>query len=299
MAGSFPPDVLVFDNDALLFARLGKSRRGIDVLQARAYRFPSDALAAGVLSPSIENETAIAETVRRVKRDAGRIDGVSLLLPDSWFRIHILEVQDLPDSRGEADEVIRWALKRSLPIRPEELRIAYQPVGRTATSVRVLVIAALEKTLATFEKICAAEGIRVVLIEPIGMNIWNAITVRETPTQNDRIFLYLRNTDFTTAVFRGAVPLFVRSRKLTSERSIDQEIKLSASYVRGNFDAGRIEQCWVAGDRIDDALAGLVAEQFGAPVRKIALREFATPASGVDTGAIEAELAACTGVFTS
>lgn len=299
MAGSFPPDVLVFDNDALLYARLGSSRRGIDVLQARAYRLPPDALTAGVLSPSVENATAIAETVRRIKRDAGRIDGVSLLLPDSWFRIHILEVQGLPDSRGEADEVIRWALKRSLPIRPEELRIAYQPVGRTASNVRVLVIAALEKTLATFEKICATEGIRVVLIEPIGMNIWNAITVRETPTQNDRIFLYLRNTDFTTAVFRGAVPLFVRSRKLTSERSIDQEIKLSASYVRGNFDAGRIEQCWVAGDRIDDALAGLVSEQFGAPVRKIALREFATPGPGVDTGAIEAELAACTGVFTS
>jgi Tfp pilus assembly PilM family ATPase len=299
MAGSFPPDVLVFDYEAVLFARLGKSRKGIDVLQARTYRLPEETLRPGVLSPSIENDVAIAETVRRIKRDAGRLDSVSLLLPDSWFRLHILEVQELPDSRAEGDEVIRWALKRSLPIRPEELRIAYQQIGRTASNVRVLVIAALEKTLSTLEKICSAEGIRVVLIEPIGMNIWNAITVRETPTQNDRIFLYLRNTDFTTAVFRGAVPLFVRSRKLTSERSVDQEIKLSASYVRGNFDAGRIEQCWVAGDRIDDALAGIVAEQFGAPVRKIALREFATPAAGVETAAIEAELAACTGVFTS
>lgn len=299
MAVSFPPDVIVFDLETLLFARLSRSRKGIDVVQARTYRLAPGTLKSGVVSPVVTDEASLAEIVRRIKRDAGKLDSISLLLPDAWFRINILEVQDLPPSRNEADQVVRWALKRSLPVRAEDLRIAHQTVGKTDGKTRILVMAALETTLAALERLFQAEGIRVVLIEPVGMNIWNAITVREAPTQHDRIFIYLRNSEFTTAVFRGATPIFVRSRKLTSERTIEQEIKLSASYLRGNMDEGKIEQCWVAGDRVNESVTRVVGDEFGAPVRTIALRDFAFPSPGVDAATIEAELTACTGVFTA
>ncbi len=82
-----------------------------------------------------------------------------------------------------------------------------------------------------------------MLIEPIGLNIWNAIAVREGDTNADRLFLYLRDTDFTTAVFRGAQPLFIRSRNLSPERTIDQEIRLSANYLRDSLQVESFANC--------------------------------------------------------
>jgi hypothetical protein len=163
--------------------------------------------------------------------------------------------------------------------------------------VKLLVISVMEKTLAGIERVFRAAGLEVVLIEPVGLNIWNAIAVREAATSRDRLFLYVRENDFTTAVFRGPQPLFIRSRNLNAERTLQQEIRLSASYLRDTLQASGFENCYLAGNRLDVGVQQAVAEEFGGPVRRIELADFVDH-SPADLGAIEAELTACTGVFT-
>ena len=83
---------------------------------------------------------------------------------------------------------------------------------------------------------------------------------------------------------------------LNGQRTLDQEIKLSASYLRDTLRTESIESCYLAGNRIDDALSSAIATEFGAPVRTVALSDFAERVpEGI--GAYEAELTACTGVF--
>jgi Tfp pilus assembly PilM family ATPase len=297
MARSFPPDVLVLDSDSLVHARVGRGRKGPQILQAKSYRIAADAFTSAVVTPDVANEAALAETLRRLKMETGRWDKASLLLPDGWFRINILEMPNLPERRGEADQVIRWSLKRTMPIPPESLRIAWEILSRSASGVKILVVSAVDKTLATLERLFAAAGIEIVLIEPVGLNIWNAVAVREPATTADRLFLYLRDTDFTTAVFRGGQPLFIRSRNLTGDRTIEQEIRLSASYLRDTLRMDQLEHCYVAGNGIGRDVASAIGAEFGAPVRMVELGELADRTPG-DVAAYEAELTACTGVFT-
>src|SRR5205823_8258264 len=139
---------------------------------------------------------------------------------------------------------------RTMPIDPSTLRIAHEVLGRTAGHPRVFVISAVEKTLAAIERVFEAAGIEVVLIEPIGLNIWNAVAVREPASARDRVFFYIREGDFTTAVFRAGQPLFIRSRNLNSQRTLQQEIKLSASYLRDTMGAQSIEQCYLSGNGV-------------------------------------------------
>jgi len=193
--------------------------------------------------------------------------------------------------------VVRWSLKRTLPIDPQELRVAYEVLQKAHDGVKLLVISVMEKTLTGIERVFRAAGLEVVLIEPVGLNIWNAIAVREAATSRDRLFLYVRETDFTTAVFRGPQPLFIRSRNLNAERTLQQEIRLSASYLRDTLQASGFESCYLAGNRLDLEVQQAVAEEFGGPVRRIELADFVDN-SPPDLGAIEAELTACTGVFT-
>ena len=298
MARSFPPDVVVLDTDSLVHARLGRGKAiNPQIVQAKSYRLAADTFTNAVVTPELANEAALVEGLRRLKMETGKWDRVSLLMPDSWFRINIIDLPSLPDRANEATEVVRWSLKRTLPIPPDSLRITWSVLSKTPAGVKVLVLSAVEKTLASIEKVFASSGLEVILIEPIGLNIWNAVAVREAVTTNDRLFLYLREREFTTAVFRGEQPLFIRSRNLGGDRTLEQEIRLSASYLRDNLGTETIEQCYVAGSEVNADVAGVLSQEFSAPVRMLQLREFAEQ-SPSDVYGIDAELTACTGVFT-
>lgn len=297
MARSFPPDVVVLDHDSLTHARFGRGKSNPRIVNAKTYRLAADTFADGAVSPSLANEAALGETLRRLRNETGKWDKVSLLLPDSWFRINILDLPSLPDREVEALDVVRWSLKRTLPIAPEQMRVNYIVLSRaTGGGARVLVLSALDATLAAIEKQFNANGFDIVLIEPLGLNIWNAITVREGETSADRLFIYLRNTDFTTAVFRGAQPLFIRSRNLSGDRTIDQEIRLSASYLRDSLNVETFANCYIAGESAS-AIQATVAEEFQSQVRPIALRDYVEEIPSGVYG-LDAELTACSGVFT-
>lgn len=296
MPRSFPPDVVVLDSNSLVHARLGRGKANPRIVNAKSYRVADGTFVAAPVSPQLANEAALSETLRRMKMETGRWDKASLLLPDAWFRMNIVELPSLPEKDDDALDVVRWSLKRTLPIPPEQLRVAYSVLSRGREGAKVLVLSAMESTLSALERVFAAAGLDVVLIEPVGLNIWNAIAIRETESEGDRIFFYLRDTDFTTAVFRGAQPLFLRSRNLGAERTLDQEIRLSATYLRDALNVDTFSTCWVAGQHGPDVQSTL-AEEFNAQVRHVSLRDFAEDAPAGASG-LEAELTACTGVFT-
>jgi Tfp pilus assembly PilM family ATPase len=295
MATSYPPDVVVLDSDSLIHVRIGRGRKDVQILQAKSYGLRDDVFAPAVVTPQLENEAALAEVLRRMRLETGKWDKVSILLPDSWFRINIVELQSLPERANEAAEIIRWSLRRTMPIDPSALRLAYEVLSRTPP--RILAVSAVEVTIAAIERVFEAAGMEAVLIEPAGLNLWNAITAREAPTTRDRIFFYIRDHDFTTALFRGTQPLFIRSRSLDGERTLQQEIKISATYLRDTLQTTSVENCYVAGNGIDSSVTDAIGSEFSSPVRRIGLRDVAEQTSG-DIGAYEAELTAATGVFT-
>ncbi|HEX2123522.1 MAG TPA: hypothetical protein VHL59_17965, partial [Thermoanaerobaculia bacterium] len=183
-------------------------------------------------------------------------------------------------------------------IPPDQLRVSYSVLSREISgAAKVLALSALDSTLAALERVFAAAGLDVILIEPVGLNIWNAIAVKEPETATDRLFVYVRDEDFTTAVFRGSQPLFIRSRNLSRDRTLEQELRLSASYLRDSFNATSFEQCYVAGERADAEIHDTLASEFNTKVRAVAARDFVEELPA-DVHGLDAKLTACTGVFT-
>src|SRR6185369_15505088 len=153
MARAFPPDVVVLDTDSLVHARLAPGKANPQIVQAKNYRLAADTFTPAVVTPELANEASLAEGLRRLKMETGKWQRVSVLLPDSWFRINIIDLPSLPDRTNEAMEVVRWSLKRTLPIPPDSLRITWSVLSRTPNSVKVLVVSAVEKSLASIEKV--------------------------------------------------------------------------------------------------------------------------------------------------
>lgn len=287
----------MLDTDGFLHARFGRGRTNARVTQAKTYRLAADTFVPSVVTPRLANAESFSGALARLRKETGKWEKVSILLPDSWFRMNIVDLPSLPEREAEALDVVRWSLKKTLPIPPDELRVTYTVLSRSGLGAKVLILSALEETLAAIEKAASAAGLDVVLIEPIGLNIWNAIAVREGETTADRLFVYLRDTDFTTAVFRGAQPLFIRSRNLRDERTAAQEIRLSASYLRDSLSVESFANCWVAGAGADE-VRETIASEFQTVVRPLALRDYVEDVPpGVE--GLDAELTACTGVFTA
>ena len=295
MARSFPPDVLVLDRDGLLHARFARGKANPRLVHSKAYRLPAETFATAAVTPRLEAPEGLVETLRRVRTESGRLDKVSVLLPDSWFRMNLLDLPSLPAKDNEALDSVRWSLKRTLPIPPEQLRVTYSVLSRSAKGARILALSAMESTLAAIETAFSKAGLDIVLIEPLGLNLWNTVTSREGETSTDRLFLYIRDDEFTTAVFRGAEPLFIRSRNLSSERSVEQEIRLSANYLRDSLAVDLFATCYLAGPSAG-TLTEVLSSEFDTTVRPVLLRDYVedVPASAGQ----EAELTACTGVFT-
>lgn len=297
MARSFPPDVIVLDTDGLLHARLARGKKGPRIVNAKAYRLAEETFTPAMVTPQLANEASLAEALRRLRNETGKWQSVSLLLPDSWFRINIMDLPSLPNGNAEAMEMVRWSLKRTLPIPPEQLRVSYSVLSRSGQAAKVLALSALDATLGAIERVFTAAGFDVILIEPVGLNIWNAITVREGDTTADRLFVYVRDEDFTTAVFRGAQPLFIRSRNLGGDRTLEQELRLSASYLRDSLNAEGFANCYIAGSRADADISAALTSEFNTPVRTVSVRDYAEEVP-MDLTGRDAELTACTGVFT-
>lgn len=297
MARSFPPDDLVLDTDSLVHVRLGRGKKGPRILQAKSYRLADGTFANAVVTPELVNEAALAEGLRRLRVETGRWDKVSLLLPDSWFRINILDLPTLPEKTTEAADIVRWSLKRTLPIPPDQLRVVYEVLARSGGGAKVLALSAVEKTLAAIERVFTAAGFDIILLETLGLNIWNAVAVREQETAGNRLFVYVRDNEFTTAVFKGPQPLFIRSRNLSRDRTLQQELRLSASYLRDSLGTDTFSSCHVAGVGAEGVVHDTLATEFNTEVRVISLRDLVEDVPSNVSG-YDAELAAATGVFT-
>src|SRR6201990_2932707 len=104
MSRSFPPDVIVLDNHSLLHARFARVKHAPRVVQAKSYRIAADTFSTSVVTPELVNEEAFAETLRRLKLETGRWEKASLLLPDSWFRMNLIELPSFNERASDAAE---------------------------------------------------------------------------------------------------------------------------------------------------------------------------------------------------
>ena len=130
----------------------GRANGAGDALDA----YTSRALASGTLVPSlIHSNVPSPESLRQAIADtlipvAGGIRDVTAILPDTAVRVTLLDFDVLPDKAQEADAVVRFRLKKSLPFDPDTAAISYD-VQRTNGMVRVMAAVALRSVLEEYE----------------------------------------------------------------------------------------------------------------------------------------------------
>src|SRR5436305_4257730 len=131
--------------DRVIAARSADSRQVLELCSTTE-------LAPGCVVPdltegNLRQPDAVISALREVFGNVGsRSRDITAVLPDAAVRVVLLEFETLPAKRDEAEGVIRFRLRKSLPFDADKASVSYQAQTSNGT-VRVVAAVALKSVI--------------------------------------------------------------------------------------------------------------------------------------------------------
>ncbi|MGH9503177.1 MAG: type IV pilus biogenesis protein PilM [Terriglobales bacterium] len=163
--GSRPKLACEISADRVLVGRI--SDNGGRALEACG----SSELAPGSVVPdlielNLRQPDAVYETIRdTLDSVAARSHDVIAVLPDAAVRVVLLDFETLPAKRDEAESVVRFRLKKSLPFDVDKAKVSYH-VQPSNGGVRVIAAVALANVIADYEAVFRQAGYQPGVVMP-------------------------------------------------------------------------------------------------------------------------------------
>jgi type IV pilus assembly protein PilM len=150
--------------DRVLAARMADNGSGVDACSARE-------LAPGTVVPDlVENNVRQLDRVREaIQATLEAVDGhskdVIAIVPDASVRVAMVEFDTLPSDAAEADGVVRFRLKKSLPFDVEKAKLSYH-AQKTNDGVHVVAAVALASVMDEYEAVFREAGYNPGVVIP-------------------------------------------------------------------------------------------------------------------------------------
>lgn len=253
--------------DRVLVGRV--SENGGRVLEACA----SSELAPGSVVPDlIETNLRQPDAVYEVVRDTlgsvgGRSHDVIAVLPDAAVRVVLLDFDTLPSKRDEAESVVRFRLKKSLPFDVDKAKVSYH-VQPSRTGVRVIAAVALANVVEDYEAAFRQAGYQPGVVMP---SMLAALGAANAPQPSLVIKVDARTTSI--AILDGQQLLLFRTLENTrgvtiTGEQLAEEVYPSVVFFQDTYHLN-IGQIFVAGLPESGGAAPALRAQTGAEVRDL------------------------------
>jgi hypothetical protein len=184
--------------------------------------------------------SALAGLLGRLDRRPTR---ASLVVPDAWIRSVVVDVGTLPRAREEAEEVVRWRLKKLLPCRPEEVRLDILP---TSDEGRVAVVLGLDRPFGTVEDIFDEARVELGRVAPLAASL-TALLPEEAGLQ---LVVAIAESSLALVVVAQRDILLLRHKGMpTDERGVpllQRELAQTVDWARQHGADGGALHLWLA-----------------------------------------------------
>jgi len=144
-----------------------RATRGHDSLEAfRSFSLPAGTVTPGLTSANISGPDALQQAISDALLDiAGRNRDVIAILPDAAVRVVLLDFDALPERPKEAESVVRFRLKKSLPFDVDKAAISYDTQA-TSAGLRVIAAVTVSTVLQEYETAFRAAGYNPGMVVP-------------------------------------------------------------------------------------------------------------------------------------
>jgi type IV pilus assembly protein PilM len=252
--------------DRVLAGKLADTGRRVEACAARE-------LAPGSVIPDMtELNLRQPEAVRKAINEvvggvAGRSRDVIAVLPDPAVRVVLLDFDTLPPDREEAESVVRFRLKKSLPFDVDKAKVSYhaQP---SLGGLRIVTAVALSSVIEDYEAAFRDAGFSAGVVVPSMLAALGA-------AEADRPTLVIKVDARTTSLAildAGQLLLFrtlenTRGVTITGEQ-LAEEVYPSVVFFQDTYHTN-IERIYIAGLPESGGAGPALRAQTGADVREL------------------------------
>src|SRR5271154_5459766 len=150
--------------DRVLAGRAADTGRMVEIASAR--ELAPGSVVPDLMEPNLRDGTAIRQAIESVLASIGaRSRDVIAILPDTSVRVVLLDFETLPAKREEAEAVVRFRLKKSLPFDPNDARVSFH-AQITKKGVRAVAAVVLNTVLLEYESAFRDAGYSPGMVMP-------------------------------------------------------------------------------------------------------------------------------------
>jgi hypothetical protein len=262
-----PPHVFALDAAALRYGRFVEAGDGWELRELRRLELPAESFQPGLLGGPLREPVLFGERLAQLLAGlSAPVREASLVLPDAWLRLTFVESGELPRAAEARDEVVRWKVKRLLPFRVEDLRLAASevaPLPQQGEPKRLLVAYGLEALLAQLEEAFAKAGVWLGRITSESLALLPAVgeTLAEAPLG---ALAVVRGGGYTLLFTRRGEPVLYRFKSreespsaasplsASSVSTVERDLRLTRAFVAEQLPELAISRVVVAGDSSRD-----------------------------------------------
>src|SRR5437764_5481360 len=265
-SGSRPKLACEIAADRVLAGRISEHRHSVEM--CATHELSPGSLVPDLLEANLRQRESVYQTVRNTLGSVGgRARDVVAVLPDAAVRVVLLDFDTLPPNRQEAESVVRFRLKKSLPFDVDKAKVSYHS-QTTGEGVRVVAAVALSNVVEDYE-----EAFREAGYSP-GVVVTSMLAALGAADAS-RPSLVVKVDARTTSIAildSGQMLLFrtlenTRGVTITGEQ-LAEEVYPSVVFFQDTYHLN-IEQIFVAGLPESGGAAPALRAQTGAEVREL------------------------------
>jgi type IV pilus assembly protein PilM len=233
-----------------------------------AYNLRPGIVVPDLTETNLRNPDAVSQTIRDTLNNLGSHSrDVTAVLPDVCVRVVLLDFEALPSNRQEAEAVVRFRLKKSLPFDVEKAKVSYHSQPAT-TGVRVVAVVALNSVVEEYESVFLEAGYTPGVVLPSMLAALGAARA-DRPT----LVLKVDTRTISIAILDRQQVLLFRTLENTSSITITgerlaEEVYPSVVFFQDTYHMN-IDGIYVAGLPDLAAAAPALRAQTGAEVQEL------------------------------
>ncbi len=228
-----PPPATGWSLDAEMAAVVRRQPKG--ELRCAAVDIPADTFEIGPVGLQALDEDRLRPVLTRLQQEVEGSNRAAVVLPTGWLRTHLLEFEELPRRQADINEVVMWRLKKLLPVPPTSLRLTTVAQPRGDDAHRLLVMAGVERALASLESVFASVGVSPGILTP------RIFTVTDGGPSVPRFLAIQQETGFLSIMLLlDDSPYVVRTKPLPSNdwAVVERELNLTLGFIETNLGIG-------------------------------------------------------------
>jgi len=232
LASTGPDAAVEIAPDAVAIAVLGARGAAAAVQTYASVPLPPGAVVAGLGGRNVVDRPAVVAALQAACERAGhRPRRAALAIPDPAARVTLVRFEQVPGSRDDLDQLIRWQVRKSLPFPIEEACVTHSPGARGAAGGEFITVAARRDTVAEYEAVCDEVGIHAGIVDLATLGVVNLYQAAP-PAGGDTLIVHMRPEYTSIAILRRGDLIFFRTKPEGEEESLSDVVHQTAMYYQ-------------------------------------------------------------------